>query len=406
MKSKTRPVREKLARILAERAKELNTFAKNLRKGEELSQALQLMPYEDYEDYLDSLDINEKQEFLKEISSDKELLSTIFAWVENSTIKELLNCATGKALIFQQLSYERFAVILHELEMEVIYQIFCDSFTQQKFELMLELTEDEMTKFLSFICKDGKEKAAKDMLMIAETIEAQMEENDVTEIENKLFEAIFRLESWEQALIITNIPAQWLDAGLEKISITNSLPYMSAQEIVAVMLGCNREHFKKLFKIQTSQNLSFDWTSVEYEKQMRILSILVRENFDVTRMFDISRLVQLYCDGNEVNRRYVLFEVLPRLEQEEEGKVQSYKEFYQGIENESDKTNFLKLHYEKVRDIKAERIYQKTKGSILDSDETFVDIPLADVIIQMLNGLEYSTTEEVYLEAFEKINSR
>lgn len=391
MKSKTIPVRGKLAEILQKKARYLNDFAKKLIRGEiSPSEALQVMPFEDYEDYLGLLQINEKQQLLEEISSDKELLQTILSYVENAAVKELISCTTVKAVIFQQLQYERFAVILHELEIEDIYKIFCDSYTQQKFEIMLEFTEDEMTKFLSFICKDGKEKAAKDMLMIAEAIEAQMEENDVTEIENKLFEAIFRLESWEQALIITNIPVKWLDAGLEKISITNSLPYMSPQEIVAVMLGCNREHFKKLFKIQTSQNLSFDWTLVEYEKQMRILSILVRENFEITKMFDTSRLVHLYCDGKDMDRKYILFEVLPKLEQEDE-KVQSYKEFYQGIEYESDKTNFLKLHYEKVKDIK----------SVLESDE---DIPLADVIIQMLNGLECSTTEEVYLEAFEKIN--
>lgn len=123
------------------------------------------------------------------------------------------------------------------------------------------------------------------------------------------------------------------------------------------------------------------------EDEMRFLRFLIKQNKnqEIKNIFGLDSLVRVFGDGGQEDKKYILDEILPVLDQEKTNLIDIYKDFYQWISTGEDKVKFLEMQYEEAYSNK------RDAGSIL----------AAEIMKEMLDMLpDKTTTEKLFLKSF------
>lgn len=397
-------LRKKIGNALTEQA----VKAKKLAKGKDtISDMFWELHPKTYNDFLLLLEPLEKQELIDAIfSEDSELLQQLIAWINDVTLKSLVRVASNSAAICQQLTYDRFKLVLRDLDAENIFKIFNTSTDEQRIDIIHETMDSQLTGLLTFVCQQPFYELMRFMFTLAEALqtvdppmaetEADDEEGenlaDETEADDakvyispekqKVLQAISTLEFHNQILILKNQPEGWMDLLLEQILKTAQegeiMNYLSSEETVWVMTKTGSiECFDKFLAAIAEEN-SIDWTSVSKDAQIELLEDMQENERNIGAIFAVKDLCRLYLEVDRQEREFLLKDVLPVLKVE----VNVYREFYAGLQNKNDKLEFLEIMYE----------------------EAVITPSIAGKIYQLLMALEPMTTHEiVYMNSFRNL---
>lgn len=420
-------LRKKIGNALIEQA----VKAKKLAKGKDtISDMFWELHPKTYNDFLLLLEPLEKQELIDAIfSEDSELLQQLIAWINDVTLKSLVRVASNSAAICQQLTYDRFKLVLRDLDAENIFKIFNTSTDEQRIDIIQEIVdsqltgvltfacqqpEDELTDFLyriasalqtletteSFSLEDETENQAEDISLEGETKNGDenislddktenvsAEDDDggadiyISPEKKKVLQAISTLRLYEQIFILKHKPEGWLDLILGEIlknaKVEEIRNYLTQEETVWVMAKTySLDYLDEFLKIISGEEIV--WTCVSKELQIELLEDMQKDNREIDSIFKIEDLCRLYLEVDRQEREFLLKDVLPVLKVE----VNVYREFYAGLQNKNDKLEFLEIMYE----------------------EAVITPSIAGKIYQLLMALEPITTHErVYMNSFRNL---
>ena len=189
-----------------------------------------------------------------------------------------------------------------------------------------------------------------------------------------------------RATILLFIPNCWLDEILDFIQeeIVSILMQLPDDEVIKILLGCDKKHFCSLCKKMVAEvgDDFFAHEDISNENNMvDFLKRLKKYEIEISSIFTCRDLVNCYRVTNFYNKKVLLYDIIPTMEEETQEKI--LRDLYISLDK-NEKLQFFKMI------------------SSDDNEEGFLTRKLINIqIVKILkNFMELETFEKEFLAYF------